>query len=197
MKFCTKCGNKLAEGQRFCTKCGAPNKPAQAQPAPVIEAPAAAVPEPVAAPEPIVEPDPMEVLFPQAAAVIPEPAPAPVPTPTPAPTREYSNILPMILALGNAGVIDDIVDEPAGMSQEAVTAWSKDKLAALSHRSGGSEYQIVIADGALNPSGYPALVVTGDGVASAHFGTWVVSVALASGATNESARVLQKVLSLL
>ena len=194
MKFCTKCGNQLAAGQRFCTRCGAPNKVAESQPAPapVVEAPVTYVPEPAVVPEPVVEPDPMAVLFPEsAAAVVPEPAPAPTPP------REYSNILPMILALGNAGVINDIVDEPGGLSQEAVTSWAQDKLAALIHRTGDSEYQIVIADSTLDPSSYASLNI-GSGIpASAGYGNWVVSVNHFSGGANESARVLERVFELL
>ena len=172
MKFCTKCGNQLAAGQRFCTRCGAPNKVAESQPepAPVVEAPVTYVPEP---------------------AVVPEPAPAPTPP------REYSNILPMILALGNAGVINDIVDEPGGLSQEAVTSWAQDKLAALIHRSGDSEYQIVIADSTLDPSSYASLNIGSGMPASARYGNWVVSVNHVSGGANESARVLERVFELL
>lgn len=190
MKFCTKCGNQLAAGQRFCTKCGAPNKATEQQPTPAVEAPA----QVVSVPEPVSEPDPMAVLFPESAAVV---APEPLTAQAPTPLREYSIVLPMILTLGNAGAINDIVDEPGGLSQEAVAAWSQDKLAALIHRSGDSEYQIVIADAGLDPSGYAPLGGIGVGVASAHYGPWVVFVTLVSGTANDSAGVLERVFELL
>ena len=180
MKFCTNCGNQLPAEQKFCTKCGAQQKPVEAAPAP---APVEPTPPPVeVAPEPVFTPEPVATL-------------EPTPTPEPAPIKkspEYPNVMQLVLALGNAGLVDDVIDEPAELAGEAKSAWSLNQLAAVIHNSGTSEYRIVLADGNLNPGSYASLTSGSSPAASARYGNWVIAVDHISG-TNESAQVLEKV----
>ncbi len=172
MKFCTNCGNQMPAEQKFCTKCGSPQKVVESAPAPAP-----------------VEPTPAPV-----------PEPTPEPTPEPAPLKqspEYPNVLQLVLALGKAGVLVDVIDEPADLGGSAKSAWSLNQLAAVTHESGGSEYRIILADGNLDPSSYASLNIGSGMPASARYGNWVVSVNHVSGGANESARVLERVFELL
>jgi hypothetical protein len=180
MKFCTNCGSQLAPEQRFCTKCGAPQAVAEA-PAPI------AAPAPVVevAPEPIPEPTPE-----------PEPIPEPAPAPTPA-APEYPNALQVILKLGKAGVVDDVLDEPEGLAGPAQSAWAHDQLAAITHKWGGAEFKVVFADGNLDVTSYSSLTNHEPGTTSMRYGNWIVYVTPSTGQANESAAVLEKLFSLL
>lgn len=172
MKFCTNCGTQMPAEQKFCTKCGSPQKVFESAPAPAP-----------------VEPTPA-----------PAPEPTPEPTPEPAPLKqspEYPNVLQLVLALGKAGVLVDVIDEPADLGGPARSAWSLNQLAAVTHESAGSEYRIILADGNLDPSSYASLNIGSGMPASARYGNWVLSVNHVSGGANESARVLERVFELL
>lgn len=176
MKFCTNCGSQVSPEQRFCTKCGAPQAVVEA-PAPV----AAPTPEVVAAPEPVVE-------------VAPEPTPEPEPTPA---APEYPNALQIILKLGKAGVVDDVLDEPEGLAGPGQSAWAHDQLAAITHKWGGAEFKVVFADGNLDVTSYANLTNHEPGTTSMRYGNWIVYVTPSTGQANESAAVLEKLFSLL
>jgi hypothetical protein len=103
-------------------------------------------------------------------------------------------VLQLVLALGKAGVLVDVIDEPAELGGPAKSAWSLNQLAAVTHQTGGSEYRIVLADGDLDPSSYASLMSS---PASARYGKWVVAVDHVSGGANESAQVLESVFELL
>lgn len=180
MKFCTNCGTQVQPEQKFCTKCGNPQQPVAAPPAPVVETPAPA-------PTPVVE----------------EPAPTPVvETPAPAPaaepsTPDYANTLQLILTLSKAGVVDDVLDEPADLTPAGKSAWANAQLAAITHNWGGAEFKVVFADGNLDASAYETLTDHSAGTSSMRYGSWMVLVVPSTGQTNESAAVLEKVFTLL
>lgn len=181
MKFCTNCGNQLAEAQKFCTKCGSPV--ANLEAAPVVEAP-------------VVEPAPVEPEPAPVAETPAEPEPAPVEAPKPQ-LPDYPNALQIILKLGKAGAVSDVLDLPEGLGGPAQSAWSLDQLAAITHKWGGAEFKIVFADANLDVSSYASLASTGSGTSNARYGNWLVYVVPSTGQANESAAVLEKIFELL
>lgn len=173
MKFCTNCGNQMPAEQKFCTKCGAPQK--------VVAAP---TPEPAPMPEPTPEPAPE-----------PTPAPEPEPTPEPAPislkkSPEYPNTVQLVLALGQAGLVHDVVELPEVVNPTLRDAWDRDQLVALMLNESGSEHRLVIASSDIPENSYGFL--TG-GAASARYGNWIVYVTLVEGSSNSSAALIEKV----
>ena len=175
MKFCTNCGTQVTPEQKFCTKCGSPQKPATPPPAPVVEAPVIEAPVVVPEPQPVVE----------------------TPAPAPAATPEYISTLQIVHTLSKAGVVDDVLDEPATLAPAAQNAWTQGQLAAITHKWGGAEFTIVFADGNLDASSYSALASHTVGSTSMRYGSWMVWVLPSSGQANESAAVLEKVFTLL
>ena len=183
MKFCTNCGTQVNPEQKFCTKCGSPQKPVTPPPAPVVEAPV--VPEP----QPALEPAPaIDLTKPE---VVEAPAPAPAATP------EYISTLQIVHTLSKAGIVDDVLDEPATLAPAAQNAWTQGQLAAITHKWGGAEFTIVFADGNLDASSYSTLASHTVGSTSMRYGSWMVWVLPSSGQANESAAVLEKVFTLL
>lgn len=177
MKFCTNCGTQVTPEQKFCTKCGSPQKPATPPPAPVVEAPVIEAPVVVPEPQPVIE--------------------TPAPAPAPAATPEYISTLQIVHTLSKAGVVDDVLDEPATLAPAAQNAWAQGQLAAITHKWGGAEFTIVFADGNLDASSYSALASHTVGSTSMRYGSWMVWVLPSSGQANESAAVLEKVFTLL
>lgn len=168
MKFCTNCGTQMPAEQKFCTKCGSPQKI-------------------VAAPTPVpVEPTP-----------IPEPTPNPEPEPTPEPapislkkSPEYPNTVQLVLALGKAGLVHDVVELPEVVNPTLRDAWDRDQLVALTLVDNDSEHRLVIAASEVPENAYGFL--TG-GAASARYGNWIVYVTLVEGSSNSSAALIEKV----
>ena len=86
-----------------------------------------------------------------------KPAPAPAPAPTPAATPDYISTLQIVHTLSKAGIVDDVLDEPATLAPAAHNAWTQGQLAAITHKWGGAEFTIVFADGNLDASSYSTL----------------------------------------
>lgn len=169
MKFCTNCGNQMPAEQKFCTRCGAQQKPIDAAPAPVEAAP---MPEPT--PEPT-----------------PEPAPAPEPEPVPVKrSPEYPNVLQMVLALGKAGMVHDVMELAEETNPTLREAWDQDRIVALTIEESGSEYRLVIADSDVSANSYGFLTT---GAESARYGNWIVYVTHVEGGSNNSAALIEKV----
>ncbi len=183
MKFCTKCGNPVTPEQKFCTKRGNPlvqpeMPPAQApQVQTTVETVVEVTPEPVAEPQPEVMPEPE--------------------APTPAPVPDYKNALEIILVLGKAGFVSDVLDEPAELGANAKNAWSEDSLGAVVHKSGASEYVVVFATASVDEQEYFSIATGSVGRSSARYGNWVISVAQTAGPSNDTALQLERVFSLL
>ena len=186
MKFCTNCGNQLADGQKFCTKCGSPVR--SVTPEPVVEVAPTVQPEPVVE-APVVEAPPVA----EAPVIVDAPV---VEAPKPQ-LPDYPNALQIILKLGKAGAVADVLDQPDGLTGPALSAWSLDQLAAITHKWGGAEFKIVFADANLDVNSYSSLASNGAGTSSARYGNWLVYVVPSTGQANESAAVLEKVFELL
>lgn len=169
MKFCTNCGNQMPAEQKFCTKCGSPQKVVEAAPAPVEPTP---IPEPTPTPEPMPEPTP-------------EPAPISLKK-----SPEYPNTVQMVLALGKAGIVHDVVELPEVVNPTVRDAWDSNQLVALIINENGSEHRLVIAASDVPENSYGFL--TG-GAASARYGNWIVYVTLVEGDSNSSAALIEKV----
>jgi hypothetical protein len=177
MKFCTNCGNQMPAEQKFCTRCGAQQKPIDAAPAPVEAAP---MPEPT--PEPTPEPAPAPAPEP-----IAEPEPEPVPLKK---SPEYPNVLQVVLALGKAGMVHDVMELAEETNPTLREAWDQDRIVALTIEESGSEYRLVIADSDVSANSYGFLTT---GAESARYGNWIVYVTHVEGGSNNSAALIEKV----
>ena len=116
---------------------------------------------------------------------------------TEAPAPEYLNTLQIILKLGKAGVVDDVLDEPEGLDLPAQSAWTHDQLAAINHKWVGAEFKVVFAASNLDVTSYSSLTNREPGTSSMRFGNWIVYVTPSTGQTVDSAAVLEKLFALL